>query len=40
MPPFHDLSHLDQWLSFAGGIVTTTPNTLWVLMAIYYTRRR
>jgi hypothetical protein len=30
--------HLNQWLSFFGGLSITTANTIWVLMAIYYTR--
>jgi hypothetical protein len=29
--------HLDQWLSFAGGLVIVTANTLWVVQLIYYT---
>jgi len=30
---------LDQWWSFAGGLGVVIPNTLWVLMAVRYTRR-
>lgn len=30
--------HLDQWLSFTGGCVIVTANTLWVLMALWYRR--
>lgn len=28
--------HLDQWMSFAGGVVIVTANSIWVVMAIYY----
>lgn len=31
--------HLDQWLSFAGGIGIVTANTIWLGQLIYYTRR-
>ena len=31
--------HLEQWLSFFGGINVVLPNSLWVIFAIYYTRR-
>jgi hypothetical protein len=31
--------HLDQWLSFSGGLVIVSANTVWVTMAIFYTRR-
>jgi len=27
---------LDQWFSFAGGMVVVVTNTLWVMMAVYY----
>ncbi len=30
---------LNQWMSFAGGIIIAVSNTLWVSLAIYYTRR-
>lgn len=30
--------HLDQWWSFAGGIVVAGANTVWVLMMLYYIR--
>ncbi len=29
---------LDQWLSFAGGILIALANTVWVSLAWYYTR--
>lgn len=29
--------HLDQWLSWGAGLLIVTANTLWVVMAIYYT---
>ena len=31
--------HLDQWLSFSGGIVIVSANAVWVALAICYTRR-
>jgi hypothetical protein len=31
--------HLDQWLSFAGGVVIVLANTLWISMMLYYIRR-
>lgn len=30
---------LDQWASFSGGLVIVTANTLWIAMALYYTRK-
>ncbi len=30
--------HLDQWLSFWGGIVVVTFNTFWMLQMLYYGR--
>lgn len=30
--------HLDQWLSFTGGLVIVSANTAWVVLAIYYGR--
>ena len=30
--------HLNQWLSFVGGISIVTANAVWVLMVIYYRR--
>jgi len=32
--------HLHQWLSFLGGILVVGTNTAWVVMAIYYTRKK
>ena len=32
--------HLDQWLSFIGGLSIVTANTLWVGMWWHYYRRR
>lgn len=32
--------HLNQWLSFMGGILIVIANTWWVSMAIYYTRKK
>ena len=29
---------LDQWVSFAGGIVITVANLLWVGMMVYYSK--
>lgn len=31
--------HLNQWASFAGGIVIVTANTLWIAMMFYYIRK-
>jgi hypothetical protein len=31
--------HLNQWLSFAGGILLGIVNALWVIMAIHYTKK-
>lgn len=31
---------LNQWFSFAGGILIVTANTWWVIMAIYYRRKK
>jgi uncharacterized membrane protein len=31
--------HLDQWLSFFGGLSITSANTLWICMMIYYIRK-
>jgi hypothetical protein len=28
--------HLDQWVSFTGGLVIVSANFLWVTMACYY----
>ena len=30
---------LNQWLSFIGGLNVVAANTVWVILAIYYTRR-
>lgn len=30
---------LSQWLSFCGGLMIVSANTLWVALAIYYTRK-
>lgn len=30
--------HLAQWASFTGGLVIVAVNTLWLGLAIYYTR--
>lgn len=30
---------LNQWLSFAGGILVVLANTLWVILALYYRKR-
>jgi len=32
----HYYPSLDQWASFAGGIVIVVSNLVWVMMAIYY----
>jgi len=32
--------HLGQWLSFVGGIMVVVPNTIWVSLAVYYTKTR
>lgn len=29
---------LDQWLSFAGGLLIASGNTIWSALAYYYTR--
>lgn len=31
--------HLDQWWSFAGGLVIVAGNCLWLCMMLYYGRR-
>ena len=31
---------LNQWLSFSGGLLLGIMNALWVIMAIYYERKR
>lgn len=28
--------HLDQWLSFAGGVAIVLSNALWITLMIYY----
>ena len=28
--------HLDQWMSFVGGLLIVTANTLWIGMSWYY----
>lgn len=30
---------LGQWFSFAGGLVITSANMLWVIMAFYYSKK-
>lgn len=30
--------HLDQWVSFAGGLLIVAANTLWILMMVHYLR--
>lgn len=32
--------HLDQWLSFAGGVVVVAANTYWLGQIVYYNRRQ
>ena len=32
-------SCLDQWVSFAGGILLVAANSVWVIMAVYYSRK-
>lgn len=32
-------SHLEQWASFAGGIMLVLANTTWVVQMIYYGRK-
>lgn len=32
--------HLEQWFSFFGGFAIVVMNTVWVVLAITYTRRR
>lgn len=31
---------LNQWMSFTGGLLIVTANTLWVALAIYYKRKK
>lgn len=31
--------HLDQWISFAGGLLIVSANTLWIGMMLYYARK-
>jgi len=28
--------HLNQWISFAGGLVIVTGNIIWIMQVIYY----
>jgi hypothetical protein len=30
--------HLDQWLSFAGGLLISAANLLWIGMLLYYSK--
>ncbi len=32
--------HLDQWWSFVGGLNIVTANTVWLVLMIYYARRK
>jgi hypothetical protein len=32
--------HLDQWASFAGGLVIVTGNCIWLGMMVHYRMRR
>ncbi len=32
--------HLGQWFSFFGGFAIVAMNTLWIVLAVTYTRRR
>ncbi len=32
--------HLNQILSFLGGLIVVSANTTWVILAVYYTRKR
>ena len=36
----HYYPSLDQWWSFAGGIVVVTANALWLLFLLYFSLRR
>ena len=31
--------HLEQWISFAGGLTIVAMNTLWIVMGFYYIRK-
>lgn len=31
--------HLNQWFSFLGGLLIGTMNIMWVVMALYYTKK-
>jgi hypothetical protein len=31
--------HLEQWISFAGGLTIVAMNTLWIAMGFYYIRK-
>ena len=31
--------HLGQWISFVGGVLVVTMNTIWVALAIWYSTR-
>jgi hypothetical protein len=31
--------HLDQWLSFFGGLVVVSGNSLWIVLMLYYSGR-
>jgi hypothetical protein len=32
--------HLDQWFSFAGGLVIVAANALWLAMMLHYSNKR
>jgi len=32
--------HLNQWMSFYGGVAIVLVNTIWLIQLIYYTVRR
>lgn len=31
--------HLDQWFSFVGSVLVAGVNSVWLALAVYYTRR-
>ena len=31
--------HLNQWISFIGGLLIALTNTIWFVMSIYYSRK-
>jgi uncharacterized membrane protein YfcA len=32
--------HLDQWVSFVGAVLIAVSNSLWIALALYYSRKQ